>query len=107
LIEQETRGWDEAAGVTLAQRTKEYASDYRYFPEPDLPPLTVSADRRTAVLERLAELPDARRVRFISQYGVTSDDASVLTTARETADYFEAVLPHLGDECQRASPRAG
>lgn len=96
-IEQETRGWDEAAGVTLAQRTKEYASDYRYFPEPDLPPLTVSVDQRKAVWGRLAELPDARRARFISQYGVTADDASVLTTARETADYFEAVLTYLGE----------
>jgi len=94
-IEQETRGWDEAAGVTLAQRAKEYASDYRYFSEPDLPPLTVSADRLRDVLGKLAELPDARRARLVLQYGVTSDDASVLTTTRETADYFEAVVAHL------------
>ncbi|MDQ3326906.1 MAG: Asp-tRNA(Asn)/Glu-tRNA(Gln) amidotransferase subunit GatB [Chloroflexota bacterium] len=94
-IEQETRGWDEAAGVTIAQRTKEYASDYRYFPEPDLPPLTIAAETRQAVLERLPELPDVRRARFVSQYGVSLEDSSVLTTARETADFFEAVVMNL------------
>jgi aspartyl-tRNA(Asn)/glutamyl-tRNA(Gln) amidotransferase subunit B len=94
-VQQETRGWDEAAGVTLSQRTKEYASDYRYFPEPDLPPVTVDDARREEIRSGLAELPDARRRRFVSQYGLTAQDAGVLTLARETAEYFEAVVANL------------
>ncbi|MDP9353582.1 MAG: Asp-tRNA(Asn)/Glu-tRNA(Gln) amidotransferase GatCAB subunit B, partial [Chloroflexota bacterium] len=94
-VVQETRGWDETSGTTLAQRTKEYASDYRYFPEPDLPPLTMSQARREEVLSRLAELPDARRERFVSQYALSPADAEVLTASRDTADYFEAVVACL------------
>ncbi len=94
-VVQETRGWDETSGTTLAQRTKEYASDYRYFPEPDLPPLTMSQARREEVLSRLAELPDARRERFVSQYALSPADAEVLTASRDTADYFEAVAACL------------
>jgi aspartyl-tRNA(Asn)/glutamyl-tRNA(Gln) amidotransferase subunit B len=94
-VTQETRGWDEALGVTLEQRTKEFAHDYRYFPEPDLPPLTVSEERRQQTLAGLAELPDARLTRFVEQYGLAPYDAEVLTTGRDTADYYEAVLTHL------------
>ncbi|MDQ3856363.1 MAG: Asp-tRNA(Asn)/Glu-tRNA(Gln) amidotransferase subunit GatB [Chloroflexota bacterium] len=91
-VEQETRGWDEAQGVTLPQRTKEYASDYRYFPEPDLPPLTVSEDRAAQVNVTLPELPDARRARFVEQYKLTPYDADLLTGDRDVADYFEAAV---------------
>lgn len=94
-IQQETRGWDESTGTTLSQRTKEYASDYRYFPEPDLPPLTVSEANRQQVLSQLSELPDARRERFVEQYGLAASDAEVLTAGRDTADYFEAVVASL------------
>lgn len=91
-VAQETRGWDEAAGVTLSQRTKEYASDYRYFPEPDLPPLTMSDARVETARSALPELPDERRERFIVQYGITEYDAGVLTGTREIADYYEAAV---------------
>ncbi len=94
-VRQETRGWDDAAGVTLGQRGKEYASDYRYFPEPDLPPLTMSESRRGEIHRGLAELPDARRERFVALYGLTPQDAADLTLTRETADYYEAVVAEL------------
>lgn len=89
-VEQETRGWDELRGETVGQRTKEQAHDYRYFPDPDIPPLVFSqawiAERRA----ELPELPDARRVRFEAGYGLSFQDADLLTLEREVADYFEA-----------------
>lgn len=88
-IPQETRGWVEARGVTASQRTKERAHDYRYFPEPDLPPLAVSADVIEQVRATMPELPAARRSRFEIEYGLSPYDASVLTVERKTADYFE------------------
>ncbi len=96
-ISQETRGWDEAAQVTLPQRRKEYADDYRYFPEPDLPPLVISDERRRQTQGNVAELPDARRDRLAEQYAISAYDAEVLTGSRDTADYFEAVVARLGD----------
>ncbi len=86
---QETRGWVEERGVTVSQRSKEYAHDYRYFPEPDLPPLTLSRDRVEAIRSRLPELPDARRRRFMDEYGLSLYDASLLTGSKEMADYEE------------------
>jgi aspartyl-tRNA(Asn)/glutamyl-tRNA(Gln) amidotransferase subunit B len=91
-IEQETRGWVEDRAVTVAQRTKEYAHDYRYFPEPDLPPLTVTADVVEALRSRLPELPAARRVRFADRYGLEMAETAVLTAEREVADVFEQVV---------------
>jgi len=91
-IEQVTMGWDEARGVTVVQRTKEYAHDYRYFPEPDLPPLVLSREWVEGVRARLPELPDAKRARFMEQYGLSRYDASVLTVERPVADYFEACV---------------
>lgn len=95
-LAQETRGWSEAQGVTLAQRTKEYAADYRYFPEPDLPPVLLSeafiADARAA----LPELPEERRRRYREAYGLSAMDARTLTQSPERGEYFEAVL--AGDE---------
>ena len=88
-VVQETRGWVEDRGVTYSQRTKEFAHDYRYFPEPDLPPLTISRERVEEIRARLPELPAARRGRFISMYGLPVSDASQLTASKATADFFE------------------
>ncbi len=89
---QETRGWVEEKGVTVSQRSKEYAHDYRYFPEPDLPPLYISKEWVNELKARLPELPDARRDRFMSQYGLSRYDASLLTASKAMADFFEACL---------------
>jgi aspartyl-tRNA(Asn)/glutamyl-tRNA(Gln) amidotransferase subunit B len=97
-IEQVTMGWDEARGVTVVQRSKEYAHDYRYFPEPDLPPLVLSREWVEGIRARLPELPDAKRDRFVEQYGLSRYDAGVLTAERAVADYFES--------CIRAYPDA-
>jgi len=88
-VVQETRGWVEERGVTVSQRTKEFAHDYRYFPEPDLPPLSISRAWVDEVRERLPELPGSRRDRFVSQYGLPLYDASQLTASKVTADFFE------------------
>ncbi|MFH1486363.1 MAG: Asp-tRNA(Asn)/Glu-tRNA(Gln) amidotransferase GatCAB subunit B, partial [Chloroflexota bacterium] len=89
---QETRGWVEDKGITVSQRSKEYAHDYRYFPEPDLPPLGFSQEWVEETRAKLPELPDARRERFMKDYGLTLYDASLLIAAKDTADYFEACL---------------
>jgi aspartyl-tRNA(Asn)/glutamyl-tRNA(Gln) amidotransferase subunit B len=86
-IVQETRLWDADAGVTVSMRSKEEAHDYRYFPEPDLPPLVVGAVRVDAIRAAMPELPEAREARFIAQY-----DAAQLTQSRALADYFEAAV---------------
>jgi len=86
---QETRGWLEEDGITVTQRTKEYAEDYRYFPEPDLPPLVLDRAWIEETGARLPELPDARRDRFTAQYGLPLYDANILTGSKGMADYFE------------------
>ena len=91
-VVQETRGWDEARGVTVAQRVKEGEDDYRYFPEPDLPPLVVEAEWIESVRQTLPELPAARLLRFQQEYGLNSYDASVLTLEPSIADYFEQAV---------------
>lgn len=91
-IEQETRGWVEDRGITVSQRTKEQAHDYRYFPEPDLPPLAISNDFVASVRERLPALPVERREHLLSTYGLSTADADLLTTERDTADFFDAVV---------------
>jgi aspartyl-tRNA(Asn)/glutamyl-tRNA(Gln) amidotransferase subunit B len=96
-IEQVTMGWDEARGVTVVQRSKEHAHDYRYFPEPDLPPLVLSREWVEEIRARLPELPDARRVRFMEQYGLSRYDAGVLTAERAVADYFESCAQAYSD----------
>ncbi len=88
-IVQETRGWIEERGVTVSQRSKEYAHDYRYFPEPDLPPMAFSRTWVEELRDKLPELPDARRSRFTQKYGLPVYDASLLTTSKAMADYFE------------------
>ena len=91
-IHQETRGWVEARGVTVPQRSKEYAHDYRYFPEPDLPPLLISSEWVEELRTHLPELPDARRARYIDEYRLSAQDANVLTEDKALGDYFEQVL---------------
>ncbi|HOE65291.1 MAG TPA: Asp-tRNA(Asn)/Glu-tRNA(Gln) amidotransferase subunit GatB [Candidatus Hydrogenedentes bacterium] len=91
-IVQETRGWDADRGVTFSQRTKESAHDYRYFPEPDLVPLSVDEAWETRIRESLPELPQARCARFVEQYGLSDYDARVLTSTRAMADYYEATV---------------
>ena len=90
-VVQETRGWVEAQGATLSQRSKEQAHDYRYFPEPDLPPLTLGAGFVERLRATLPELPPARAARFSEQYGIPAYDAAVLTDSREDADAYEAL----------------
>ncbi len=89
---QETRGWDDARGATVSQRTKEQAHDYRYFPEPDLPPMTFAPSRVETVRARLPEMPSVRRERFAAEYGLSAQDAALLTSERTLADYYERVV---------------
>ena len=91
-VVQETRLWDAAAGRTISMRSKEEAHDYRYFPDPDLPAVIVTADRIAAMRASMPELPEARRQRFVAQYALPEYDAHQLTQSRALADYFEAVV---------------
>lgn len=96
IIDQETRLYDPKAGETRSMRSKEEAHDYRYFPDPDLLPLEFDDAFVAELAEGLPELPDEKKARFISDFGVTPYDAMVLTLDRETADYFEAVVAFGG-----------
>ncbi len=89
---QETLGWDDVRGVTTSQRSKEEAHDYRYFPEPDLPPLQLSDAWIESIRSGLPELPEAKTARFISDFGLTPSEARFLTSERTLADYFESVV---------------
>jgi len=86
---QETRGWVETAGKTVSQRSKEYAHDYRYFPEPDLPPLVINREWVETIRSRLTELPEDRRRRFIDEYKLPPYDTDLLISTKAMADYFE------------------
>lgn len=92
VIHQETRGWVETRGVTVSQRSKEEAHDYRYFPEPDLPPLLISKTWVDELRAQLPELPDARRQRYERELGISVQDANVMTEDKALGDYFEQVL---------------
>jgi len=91
-IAQETRLWNVAAGRTEPMRSKEFAHDYRYFPDPDLLPITISPHRIEHVQWAMPELPEAKVARFLADYALTPYDAGVLTASRSLADYFEAVV---------------
>ena len=91
-VVQETRGWVEDRNITVSQRSKEYAHDYRYFPEPDLPPLVVDADWVEGLKALIPELGHDRKQRFIDELGLSEYDADLLTSSKDTADYFEEVL---------------
>ncbi len=95
MVEQETLGWNESTETTYSQRSKEDAHDYRYFPEPDLPPLVVGEAWLEAIRADLPELPRDKYQRFIEQYGLTEYDARVLTSDKAIADYFETTAYSL------------
>jgi aspartyl-tRNA(Asn)/glutamyl-tRNA(Gln) amidotransferase subunit B len=88
-IVQETRRWDDSKAVSYSIRSKEEAHDYRYFPEPDLMPIVVDEDFREEIRRSLPELPEARKKRYIEQYGLPTYDASILTASKVLADFFE------------------
>ncbi len=94
---KQTRGWDDVRSVTVEQRQKEEASDYRYFPDPDLVPVTVDPDWLDRLRTEIPELPLARRKRFISDFGLSEYDASVLTADKDLADWFERLNTLTGD----------
>ncbi len=95
-VVQETRLYDANRDETRSMRTKEEANDYRYFPDPDLLPVVVDAELLARVRETLPELPDAKRQRFMEEYGLNQYDATVLTATRELADYYEHVVRESG-----------
>jgi aspartyl-tRNA(Asn)/glutamyl-tRNA(Gln) amidotransferase subunit B len=106
-IVQETRGWVEPEGRTVSQRTKEYAHDYRYFPEPDLPPMSISREWVDSIRARMPELPDAKRERFARQYGLSGYEVDLLAESRARADFFEACLAAIPkDDDARLHQRA-
>ncbi|WP_299025569.1 Asp-tRNA(Asn)/Glu-tRNA(Gln) amidotransferase subunit GatB [uncultured Thermanaerothrix sp.] len=96
-VEQETLGWNETEERTYSQRSKEEAHDYRYFPEPDLPPLVIEKAWIAAVRAALPELPHARRRRFIENYGLSPIDAALLVNERAVAEYYEAAVRAASD----------
>jgi aspartyl-tRNA(Asn)/glutamyl-tRNA(Gln) amidotransferase subunit B len=96
-IVQETRLWDADRNTTYSMRSKEEAHDYRYFPEPDLPPIEISKDFIEQLKNELPELPHEKRTRFMQQYGLPEYDAQVLTATKQLASYYEAVV---GDGAQ-------
>ena len=89
-VVQESRLWNQAEGRTYSMRSKEQAHDYRYFPEPDLPPLLVGAEWQAEIFKKLPELPEARRARMIADYGITAQDAATFTATQAFADQFES-----------------
>ena len=94
-IDQETRGWDDIKQKTIAQRSKEQAHDYRYFPEPDLPPLTKEGFDIEKIKSEIPELPNAKRKRFLEQYKVSQVMIGMLIDDREMSNYFEQAVSEL------------
>lgn len=97
IIQQETLLWDADEGVARSMRSKEEAHDYRYFPDPDLPPVIVSEQTLDSIRSSIPELPDRREARFLTEFELPLYDSQVLTDEKETADYFESVLKHLDE----------
>lgn len=111
-IMAETRGWDENSSLTFSQRVKETSADYRYFPEPDIPPLKIDEDWLAKLLRLLPEMPQAKKERFLREYNFTSEIAEIITTDKDLADWTENVLSELdawieanGDEEERQEKR--
>jgi aspartyl-tRNA(Asn)/glutamyl-tRNA(Gln) amidotransferase subunit B len=94
-LRQETRGWDENKGATVHQRYKETSADYRYFPEPDIPPIETSGQKIEELKARLIELPAEKKARFMEQYGFDSETAEILVNDKKLADYAEHVVSEL------------
>jgi aspartyl-tRNA(Asn)/glutamyl-tRNA(Gln) amidotransferase subunit B len=101
-IDQETRLFDASKGITRSMRNKENAHDYRYFPDPDLPPLVLSDEEIERIKATLPELPDAKKARFIRDYQLPPYDAGVLSAELETVSYFEAALKHLKEANEKS-----
>ncbi|WP_314605177.1 Asp-tRNA(Asn)/Glu-tRNA(Gln) amidotransferase subunit GatB [Pseudoramibacter alactolyticus] len=99
-IIQETRKWDDAKGVSSSMRSKEDAQDYRYFPEPDLVPIVITDEQIAQAKSELPELPEAKKARYVSDYGLPEYDAEVLTTSKETARFFEETVAILNEPKQ-------
>ncbi len=97
-VEQVTMGWDERSRRTVFQRSKEEAQDYRYFPEPDIPPLYPTREWVEGLRAALPELPDAKRVRLVAEYGLRADDAALLVEDRAVADWFEEAVAEAGGD---------
>ena len=91
-VEQETRRFDESSGETILMRSKEEANDYRYFPEPDLPPIHISDDWIEEVRASIPEMPDKRRERYTQDWGIPAYDAGVLTQTKEMSDFYDATV---------------
>ena len=105
-VTQETRGWIEERGVTVSQRSKEYAHDYRYFPDPDLPPLSISEKWIEELRSSLPELPADKKNRFIHDYGLSSYDSDLLTASQNIADWYEKCITAKPVEGQLLQKRA-
>ncbi len=103
-VEQETMGWDEVRNVTVPQRSKEEAHDYRYFPEPDLPRLQVSRGWVDEIRSRLPELPDEKRERLVNELGLSAYDADVISAEQEVADYYDRAVAQ--GKAQGIDPKA-
>lgn len=88
----ETRGYDSDKNITFGQRSKESAKDYRYFPEPDLPPLVVTKERIEKVIKEMPELPETKAARLVQNYNLPEYDAKVITATRINSSYFESLL---------------
>jgi aspartyl-tRNA(Asn)/glutamyl-tRNA(Gln) amidotransferase subunit B len=101
-IIQETRSWDEAKGITVSLRSKEQAHDYRYFPEPDLVPIMVAEAWVEDIRTHLPELPEARKARLMTAYGLPAYDAGVITASKAMADYYDATV-EKGAEAKAAA----
>jgi aspartyl-tRNA(Asn)/glutamyl-tRNA(Gln) amidotransferase subunit B len=103
---QETRGWDDVHNTTVSQRVKEGSADYRYFPEPDLPPVVLTQADLDAIRASLPELPDARRERYKKEFGLPAGDVEILVVFKELGDYFEDVVSELKAEDDPATGKA-
>lgn len=106
-IVQETRGWNEHKGISFSQRSKEEAHDYRYFPEPDLPPLRLSAAYVEEIRIGLPELPAIKQERFTTQYGIEPDQAEIIAREKTLADYFEAVVSEAKQHDKETPEKSG
>lgn len=101
-IIQETRGFDSVRNITFSQRSKESAHDYRYFPEPDIPPLQFSIEYLEELKRRLPEMPEVKKKRFVEEYGVSVENAEVIVSEKQLAEYFENVVSEIQEKlkCQ-------
>lgn len=97
IVVQETRRWDESQGKTFSMRSKEEAHDYRYFPDPDLVTLHIDQEWKNRIKASIPELPDARKARYTTQFGLPSYDAEVITSSKQLADLFENSLQYTTD----------